>query len=1311
MNRDEVPALDDLAKRFLFRRRLGEGAFGAVWEVYDTERGARVALKSLLRTDPNALYRFKREFRALADIIHPNLITLYELLAQGDRLVFTMEFVDGVDFVRWVSKDHGALDVDDGAETRQDGRNAGKNAPIATLREAAFDRDRGASAPPSQGEATAADPSSAAWYEQPTMLSDDLPREPLSDAEIVSKPAPKVRDHHLDEGALREALRQLTAGLMALHAAGKLHRDVKPSNVLVTHDGLVKILDFGLIADLAPDGVAQSMNVVVGTPGYMSPEQAMGYHLTPATDWYSMGAMLYLALTGRPLFEGPPPQVMMHQQRGIVVPPREHNPNVPADLEALCLDLLRKNPADRPTGPAILERLGGVEAPPLASVTSLVPRSTRPDLVGRDAELAKLLMALDETRRGIPSAAIVWGPSGMGKTALLHELVARVRRRWTNAVVLSGRCFPRETVAYKALDALIDELSVFLRELDSSQVRALLPRGAWALGKLFPVLEQVDAIAAASRKAPLLADPQEQRRRAFRAIRELFARLAESRPTVLVIDDLQWGDADSTALLVEMLRAPDPPPLLLIASYRSEVVDEEPLVKLLSEREGVLGHVSVARVPVAELSPNDALDLARAIVGPDRDALARAIASESQGNPFFLEALAQYAAFEGGGTSALETSVQLGDMIRGRVASLPSGARALLEVVSLAGGPIAVSVAQRAAGPDSVDPSTLTALLALHFVRRSAHSDGLLEAYHDRVREAVVSQIDGSQRPRRHETIALALEETGRARAEDLMAHFRAAGRIDRATRYALEGAEAAEKALAFGHAADLYSAAFELTPALDKAYRTRLADALANAGRGAAAAEAYLLAAEGKSAAEALTLRQRAAEQLLVSGHVEEGLRAIREVLDSFGMKIAETPKGALISLIARRARLRVRGLKFRERSPNEVPPDELLRIDACWAISVGLSLVDNIRGADYQARHLLLALQAGEPDRVARALAVEVAYAAASGSSGRARAVEVAQMSLKLAEKTGNPHAIGLATSMAGAGEFLVGNFKEAHELSERGATILRERCTGVAWELDTAEVFVMSSLHRLGRWRALRERLGDVLRDASARGDLYLANQARLDAGWNIDLASDAPDFAEARVEQAFLPSKDRAFDTQHYLRLNAIANIALYAGDARRAYSLIRDAWNDLKSSFTLEIQMVHMDCLDLRARTAIALAATCEDGAERKALIKSASKDASRIEGEKLDWTKGSALLLRAGLATLEGRAEEAKTKLEQAIDTLERADYQVLAAAARRRHGSLIAGSPGVERMAEADALLRREAIRAPSKLTAMFAPGRYPTP
>src|SRR6202041_2330269 len=103
----------------------------------------------------------------------------------------------------------------------------------------------------------------------------------------------------LDEPKLRAALRQLAVGGCALHADHKVHRDLKPSNVLVDPAGRVRILDFGIVWDLAGERRPSEEGAVVGTITYMAPEQGGGEPVTPASDWYAVGVMLYQALTGR----------------------------------------------------------------------------------------------------------------------------------------------------------------------------------------------------------------------------------------------------------------------------------------------------------------------------------------------------------------------------------------------------------------------------------------------------------------------------------------------------------------------------------------------------------------------------------------------------------------------------------------------------------------------------------------------------------------------------------------------------------------------------------------------------------------------------------------------------------------------------------------------------------------------------------------------------------------------------------------------------------------------------------------------------
>src|SRR5262249_57317 len=92
-----------LSGRFEVRRRVGVGGFGEVWEAYDRARRSRVALKRLHRRDAKALLRFKGEFRALADLAHPNLVRLYELFRAGELWCLAMEYVEGVDLLRYIS--------------------------------------------------------------------------------------------------------------------------------------------------------------------------------------------------------------------------------------------------------------------------------------------------------------------------------------------------------------------------------------------------------------------------------------------------------------------------------------------------------------------------------------------------------------------------------------------------------------------------------------------------------------------------------------------------------------------------------------------------------------------------------------------------------------------------------------------------------------------------------------------------------------------------------------------------------------------------------------------------------------------------------------------------------------------------------------------------------------------------------------------------------------------------------------------------------------------------------------------------------
>jgi serine/threonine-protein kinase len=140
----------------------------------------------------------------------------------------------------------------------------------------------------------------------------------------------------------------LARAMDAAHQKGVIHRDLKPGNVLLAEDGTPKIADFGLAKRLDDAGLKTASGVVMGTPSYMAPEQAQGKAVGPLADVYALGAILYECLTGRPPFKGATTMETLMQVVGNEpVPPRQLNPQVPRDLEAICLECLAKDARQR----------------------------------------------------------------------------------------------------------------------------------------------------------------------------------------------------------------------------------------------------------------------------------------------------------------------------------------------------------------------------------------------------------------------------------------------------------------------------------------------------------------------------------------------------------------------------------------------------------------------------------------------------------------------------------------------------------------------------------------------------------------------------------------------------------------------------------------------------------------------------------------------------------------------------------------------------------------------------------------------------
>jgi serine/threonine protein kinase len=1200
---------------------IGEGGMGVVYRAYDETRKRLVALKTLQRMHPAALYRFKREFRSFAELSHPNLVALYELLSDNGRWCFTMELVDG---------------------------------PLL----------------------------------MPYLTSGD------------------AGDDNARLERLRDAFAQLADGVAALHAADKLHRDIKPNNVLVTADRRVVLVDFGLGADLDDRGMYQSTDLnVLGTVPYMSPEQAAGRAISGASDWYSVGVMLYQALTGRLPFVGTTIEVLTAKLEREPRAPGDLALHVPEDLNDLCVDLLRRHPGQRPTGSDVLRRLGRPRQRRPATAGSDYPHDV--PFVGRISELTLLREAYATMRRGSPVIAYVHGTSGTGKSTLVQRFLDEASTD-PEAVILTGRCYEQESVPFKALDSLVDSLAHHLRRLSALDVQAVMPRDVRPLARVFPVLWQIPAIADAPVVGGTLGDPQELRRRAAAALRELLARLGDRRRLILAIDDLQWGDLDSATLLTDILTPPDPPVFLGILCYRTEDVSATPFFGYLHEsRSRTHASHEEREVVVDRLAPSDTRDLTSRLLPsttPDADALTESIVRESAGRPFLVYELVEHARTSMEGVAAARP-LTLDQALQHRIERLPDEPRRLLEIVAVAGRPIGTLDACRAAGLTSDDRSVLPGLRAGRLIRGTLiGSHDSIEAYHDRVRECVLAHLPSSVRRHHHRRLAEILSASSTVDCEGLAVHLEGAGEAEQAAEYYARAASTAAEALAFDHSALLYRRALALkgwNQAEGCALRTRMADALSNAGRGAEAAKAYLTAAADAEPALRLELRRRAALQLLTSGHVDEGLECLGPVLKSVGTRLAGAPWRALLSLLLRRLQLRIRGTGFRERSETAIDPAELQRIDVGWSAVVGLSIIDPIRGADFQTRSLLLALRAGEPFRIARALAVEAGHLSSSGAIGRA--TMILDHAEQLAARLAQPYAVGITEMARATVAYFAERWPEALQFSKQAAATFRQQCTGATWEIDTATAFSLWSLAKMGEVGELNRISPGLLKEAYERGDLYAIANLSTQIMAMVRLAGGDPEGARDELNRVMQQWTQNGYHVQHHDALLAFVPLELYCENPWAAWNRVQAEWSAFRWSLLSHVQDLRIEMLQLRAYCALAMAAT---SMTPERFLSVAVKDAARLRRERLPWTVALAQYIEGAVAIRRGDHTTGCEKLAAAVRSFDDIHAHLHAAATRWQLADIVGGPEGQDMRGSAERWFDGQGVAQAERMAAAYAPG-----
>ncbi|HEX7668872.1 MAG TPA: AAA family ATPase, partial [Polyangiaceae bacterium] len=488
-------------------------------------------------------------------------------------------------------------------------------------------------------------------------------------------------------------LRDVAASLVLLHARQLLHRDLSPHNVRITSDGHCKLIDFGA---LCPFGIAAE---IVGTPSFISPELVRGLALDQRADLFSLGALAHFMLTGRRAFRVKGIRQLEEAWAVPVTPPSQARESedvpsedpIPTALDELVLGLLSMDPLARPTSAAeVIERLNSIagldeDAAALGAEHYLVT-----EIIGRDAELGRLLRAVDKGTRGRTGGILIEGPSGTGASRLLGHVALHARLSGATVLTVDGSVCQG---LYSGVRALIASLF----ELVPQDAAATLGDDGALLARAFPEL----SVHASRDGAPAAthANPGTLRASVQSALSEWWLRLAKRRRLVIAVDEVQAVDEASAAVLAGL--SVDAPSTDLVVAFALRSTDTAVAPAALAVLQS-----TAERIVLKNLDAQAMAALVRSMLGdvPHAGRLTEWLQGLTGGNPAEALELVRHLVDTGvidhrqgvwilpQELSADELPSGAGALQARRLDGLSATARRLVEAMSLHSGPMSLEL-------------------------------------------------------------------------------------------------------------------------------------------------------------------------------------------------------------------------------------------------------------------------------------------------------------------------------------------------------------------------------------------------------------------------------------------------------------------------------------------------------------------------------------------------------------------------------------------------------------------------------------------
>ena len=846
------------------------------------------------------------------------------------------------------------------------------------------------------------------------------------------------REGPLGFADLVRLLLDVTRGLAFAHARGVVHRDIKPANVLLRRgDGppVATLGDFGVA--LLTRGQAGERGHVIGTPGYMSPEQcyAVDAAIDERSDLFSLGVLAHELATGARPFPAHTLATYVRAVAGAVPPSaRGKRPDLPPAFDAFVARLLARSPSARYQSAAgayaDLERIA--RSPDVAFELGLGDGHGRlassAPLGGRESAREALSAAWSRAEAGVGSVVVIAGPAGIGKTRLVEELGLEVPSK---GLALSGRCLSfeartpfgvlvdtmRDLASHADVAMISARLAAELSDLDDSLVRAV-PE----LGRLLG--------APGGSGAPA----EHERLRVREALVRVFLAVARvAGPTFVFFDGVDWADEDSHEVIAQLAREVATVPLVLVLAAR------EPAPWL----DDVVRRGDASRLDLEPLSPAQVTALVSALLSGGGGAVVARVAEHvglrAAGNPSFVEeqirglvASGILRADDSGWQcdderlAASEPPRDVAAAIVERVARLPEDVRRVVAMASVVGRHVPFATLLDLTHSTDSEAMILALDEAVRASLLARSAEGTYSFGCDRTLDAVYAALPEEERVALHRALLTRLESRpDETTPADLLRHSLAVGDGDRSLRYARAAARDAAQRHAHLAAAALLEQAIPLAPPAERAIiHVDLAEARLYGGLCRVALDAARFALAGDlPAADRLRATRVLGAAHFTLGHYADATAALDRVLAEHGIAIgngsASLARSAL-GVIVDAARSSV-GLPATSSEGDELEAfDTLCRYaffaDATRFVEAALTAFRRLSNArDPGARmwayasHAVVCRVAGLEGRADRCHAIAAALEDEASLFARARALPV----LALDDQMRHRPVVGLVTA----------------------------------------------------------------------------------------------------------------------------------------------------------------------------------------------------------------------------------------------------------------------------------------------------------